>query len=114
MGLAQLKFAIAIVLSFSINNNFTANPQHMSTLDLRAYEIFKLKLGEKEAETVMEFFEARLEKKFAVKKEVLAMKGDFAQLRVEIKEQKSEIIKWMFIFWVGQIAATIGIILIKH
>ena len=33
-------------------------------------------------------------------------------LRTEMKEQKSELIKWMFIFWVGQIAATIGIILL--
>ena len=33
-------------------------------------------------------------------------------LRSEMKEQKSELIKWMFIFWVGQIAATVGIILL--
>ena len=33
-------------------------------------------------------------------------------LHTEMKELKSEMIKWMFIFWVGQIAATIGIILL--
>jgi hypothetical protein len=85
----------------------------MSTLDLRAYEVFKLKFGEKEAETVMEFIEARTEKKFTEKKDLLATKEDIAQLRIEIEEQKSDIIKWMFLFWIGQIAATIGIILIK-
>lgn len=33
-------------------------------------------------------------------------------LRAEMKEQKSELIKWMFVFWIGQIAAPIGIILL--
>ena len=27
-------------------------------------------------------------------------------LRAEMKEQKFDIIKWMFIFWIGQIMAT--------
>lgn len=36
-------------------------------------------------------------------KDVLATKEDLANV-------KSDIIKWMFIFWIGQIAVTLGII----
>ncbi len=40
----------------------------MSTLELRVYEIFKNKLGEKEAETVLEYFESKTEEKILLKK----------------------------------------------
>ncbi len=41
----------------------------MSTLDLKAYEIFRSKLGEKEAEIVIEYFESKANQKFVEKKE---------------------------------------------
>jgi len=37
------------------------------------------------------------------KTKILATKADLA-------ENKSELIKWMFIFWIGQVAATFGFI----
>jgi hypothetical protein len=40
----------------------------------------------------------------------LATKDDIATVRKEISKSKSETIKWMFIFWIGQLAATAGII----
>lgn len=40
------------------------------------------------------------------------LRTEMQSLRTEMKEMKSEMIKWMFIFWIGQIAATIGIILL--
>ena len=43
--------------------------------------------------------ESRLEVK------ILATKEDFANM-------KAEVIKWMFIFWVGQVVATFGFILL--
>jgi len=30
-----------------------------------------------------------------------------------LAETKADIIKWMFLFWIGQIAATVAIILLK-
>jgi len=43
----------------------------------------------------------------------LATKEDLANLRVkftrEIKDTKVDIIKWMFIFWIGQLASFIAI-----
>lgn len=40
---------------------------------------------------------------FNKEKDVLATKEDLANV-------KSDIIKWMFIFWIGQIAVTLGIV----
>jgi len=40
----------------------------------------------------------------------LMAKEDGAKLRVEIAESKAEIIKWMFLFWIGQAATTAALI----
>ncbi len=75
----------------------------MSTLELKAHEIFKNKLGEKEAETLIDYFNSKTDKKIAEKKDLFATKEDLANL-------KAEIIKWMFIFWIGQLGALVAII----
>lgn len=46
---------------------------------------------------------------FEVKKDVLATKVDIGRLDIKIAETKAEIIKWMFIFWIGQLASFIAI-----
>jgi hypothetical protein len=33
-----------------------------------------------------------------------------AELRSEMAELRAELLKWMFVFWVGNVAATIGIV----
>ncbi|MDQ6757035.1 MAG: hypothetical protein M3004_08865 [Bacteroidota bacterium] len=75
----------------------------MSTLDLKVYET---KLGEKEAETIIEYFEAKAESKYQEKKETLATKEDLSQAKVDL-------IKWMVGFWIVQMAAIIGLYLHK-
>lgn len=48
-----------------------------------------------------------MEEKFAEKKDILATKEDIFQLRVEMKEQKADILKWMIVlfapFYIGMI-----------
>ena len=39
------------------------------------------------------------------------LKADIADLRGRVEKSKSDTIKWMFLFWVGQIGAVLGIIL---
>ena len=38
------------------------------------------------------------------------IKTSIAELRTEMANFKAEIIKWMFLFWIGQIAATAAIV----
>ena len=82
----------------------------MSSLELEGYEILKNRFSEKEATKVIELFEAKAEEKFLQKKDVLATKEDIGIVRKEIAETKTDIIKWSFIFWIGQLAATAGIL----
>lgn len=90
----------------------------MSTLELQVYDIFKLKFGEAEAAKVLELFNSLTDGKVKsetnnfekiVNKDIEIAKQE---LRKEISETKSEIIKWMFIFWASQIAATVGFIML--
>ena len=67
----------------------------MSTLDLRVYEIFKSKLGEKEAETVIEYFETKTETKYQEKKDILLTKDDKVDLIDRINKAKLETIIWI-------------------
>jgi hypothetical protein len=49
-------------------------------------------------------------KNFDIEKNVLATKQDILDTLILMQNQKSDIIKWMFIFWIGQIAVTLGIV----
>ncbi len=89
----------------------TAN---ISSIDL--YNLLRERVGDQQAKALTDFVEQRVEHSFDSAKSALATKEDLLkmqmELRVEMKEQKSEMIKWMFLFWVGQIGATIGIVLV--
>ena len=78
----------------------------MSALELRVYEIFKNKLGEKEAETIIEYFEAKTEAKYQEKKDVLATKEDLSQTKVDL-------IKWIFGFFTALALMIVGLYLKK-
>lgn len=70
---------------------------------IEMYNILKGKIGENEAKALTEYVENKVEKSIEKEKDILATKIDLA-------ETKSDIVKWMFIFWIGQIAVTLGIV----
>ena len=41
-----------------------------------------------------------------------ALKEDIVDLRVNLAATKADLIKWMFVFWIGQVAVTFGFILL--
>jgi hypothetical protein len=82
----------------------------MSALELEVYEILKNRFSEKEAAKVIEYFELKAEQRIAEKKDVFMTKGDKVELVSRIDSSKSDTIKCMFIFWIGQLAATAGIV----
>ena len=84
----------------------------MKALELKAYEIFKNRFTEKEAEDLLNYFETKVNNVLEDKKDILAtkedvgvLKQDISKLEVKMAENKSEMIKWMFIFWATQLAA---------
>ena len=84
----------------------------ITTSDIQLFQILKLKMGEREAEALVTFVDNKIKENNEANLKVLATKEDIANLRVEMKEMKAEMIKWMFIFWVGQLAATFGLIMV--
>lgn len=80
----------------------------MSALELKAYEILKLKFSEQEASTIIEYFEKKAEEKIVDKKDIFLTKDDKIDLISQIKDSRNEMIKWMFIFWIGQIVVIVG------
>ncbi len=96
----------------------------MSTLELRAYEIFKNKLGEKEAEVVLEYFDSKSEEKYQQKKDVLLTKEDKieliskiesinTELNSKIESTKTDMIKWFFAFFITLALMIAGLYLKK-
>lgn len=90
----------------------------MSTLEFKVYEIFKSKFSEQEANHVLEYIETKADKRVEeqthvferiVNKDIEIAKQE---IRKEIADVKAEIIKWMFIFWVGQVAVTFGLMVL--
>ncbi len=60
-----------------------------------------LEIAEERFEKRLAQAEARLETKIAESKAEL--KAEIATTNIKIAESKAEVIKWMFIFWAGQI-----------
>ncbi|HBQ26696.1 MAG TPA: hypothetical protein DD791_09925 [Syntrophomonas sp.] len=57
-------------------------------------------------ETAADRFERRLaEFKGEVKEEI-------SEVKAQVSEVKADLIKWMFVFWIGQIAVITGIIMV--
>ena len=88
----------------------------MVVSEIRLFELLKNKIGNAEAEAFIEILENKVDKKFDTAKELLATKQDLAETNQKISETnqkisetKAELIKWMFIFWIGQLASFIAI-----
>jgi hypothetical protein len=98
----------------------------MSTVSIRLYDIFRknLKLQESDAKELVEVVQEVIQHKLVDKhehmeqrlhKDIQSLK-DYIDNRFATKEDlatnRVEMIKWMFIFWIGQVAATFGFILL--
>lgn len=70
---------------------------------LRVFETLRSVFDEKQAARIAEVVETALETSHAALLEEVATKKDLAGT-------KAEIIKWMFIFWIGQFASVVGVL----
>lgn len=84
----------------------------MQVSQFQLFQILREKVGDEQAKTLAEYVETKIEKQFDLKKDVLATKHDIAELKLEMANHKSEMIKWMFLFWIGQVLVMISIIVL--
>jgi len=61
---------------------------------------------------ILQFVEEKFERRLS--EEIAGVRGELAKeiasVRGELANVRADLIKWMFIFWVGQIGAIIGIL----
>ena len=85
----------------------------LNVTSLQLFQILKEKLGEKEAEALVGFVDAKLKENNENNLKILATKEDLAKLEgkldTKISEVKVEIIKWLFGFFVVMMLAIIGL-----
>jgi uncharacterized protein YjdB len=81
----------------------------------RLYKLLSDKLGNDTTEAMFKYIDNKTERSVEATIKTLATKDDIANVRKEIGEAKADTIKWMFIFWIGQVCAmlTIAVLLIK-
>ncbi|HEY8782874.1 MAG TPA: hypothetical protein VIM16_14715 [Mucilaginibacter sp.] len=98
----------------------------------RLYKLLSEKLGNDTTEAMFKYIDNKTERSVEATIKTLATKDDIANLRKEISndltkvrneiadvrydlrkdigESKADNIKWMFIFWIGQVGATLAIV----
>ena len=71
------------------------------------------------AETFTSYIEEKVKEEFidnskilTTKEDIDLLKEDISNVRELVANTKSEISKWLFIFWIGQVAFTFGFILL--
>jgi len=82
----------------------------VTTIDL--YNILRSKIGESEAKTLVEFVEQKVQNQLKEDMNSFATKEDVHLLELKIEKVRSDLIKWMFIFWIGQVSVTIALIML--
>jgi hypothetical protein len=78
----------------------------------RLYQLLSDKLGNDTTEAMFKYIDNKTERSVENTIQTLATKDDLSIVRKEIGESKVDVIKWMFIFWVGQFSGTIAIIML--
>jgi glycine cleavage system protein P-like pyridoxal-binding family len=77
----------------------------MVVSEIQLYEALAENLGKEKAKALTEYIEAKVEKKVSDEKTSIV-----SEIEAKISESKAEMIKWMFIFWVGTIGVLSAII----
>src|SRR5580704_12492137 len=73
----------------------------------RLYKLLSDKLGNDTTEAMFKYIDNKTERSVEATIKTLATKEDISTVRKEIADS----VKWMFIFWIGQVGATMAIIL---
>jgi hypothetical protein len=92
----------------------------IATTDIQLFQILRQKIGEQEAEALVTFVDAKLKeaneqnlKVLATKEDIATTKEDIASLRAELKidiaNSKTDMLKWFFAFFITLALMIIGL-----
>lgn len=113
----SLWYCMIVIAFVTLLNYSRSSFSNMSIISLtKLYDLLSAKVGKETAENLTSYIENKIKIEFQDNLNVLATREDLALLKGELKNDISnsrvETIKWMFIFWVGQVVATFGFILL--
>jgi cell wall assembly regulator SMI1 len=77
----------------------------------RLYKLLSDKLGSDTTEAIFKYIDNKTERSVEATIKTLATKEDIAKVKYDLSKEISNSVKWMFIFWIGQVAATLAIVL---
>jgi hypothetical protein len=78
----------------------------------RLYKLLTEKLGNDTAEAMFKYIDNKTERSVEATIKTLATKDDLAKVNIDLSQKINDSVKWMFIFWIGQVGATLAIILL--
>ena len=81
----------------------------INTTDIQLFQILKQRLGEQEAEALVSFVDSKIKESNENNLKIVATKEYIARLEIKLAENKSDIIKWVFSFFVAIMLAIIGL-----
>ncbi len=82
----------------------------MSVISLtKLYDLLSDKIGKESAENLTNFIENKIKEELENRSQILATKDDISNVEKKIIESKTEMIKWMFAFWVTIVLMFIGL-----
>ncbi|WP_426668619.1 hypothetical protein ACPPVU_20590 [Mucilaginibacter sp. McL0603] len=77
----------------------------------RLYKLLSDKLGSDTTEAIFKYIDNKTERSVEATIKTLATKDDLAKVKYDLSKEISNSVKWMFIFWIGQVGATLAIVL---
>lgn len=95
--------------------NFVLPKDKMSSISVtKLYELLVPKLGRETAENLTRYMEEKMKGSYNDITQKIAMKADLEifATKADLANTKTDMIKWMFAFWIGQIVTTFGFILL--
>ena len=78
----------------------------------RLYTLLSNKLGNDTTEAMFKYIDNKTERSVEATIKTLATKDDLAKVKYDLSKEISNSVKWMFIFWVGQIGAIGGVVML--
>jgi len=74
------------------------------------YKLLTEKLGNDTTEAMFKYIDNKTERSVEATIKTLATKDDIAKVNLDLSNRMSDMIKWMFIWGVGQVGATLAIV----
>ena len=75
----------------------------------RLYKLLSDKLGSDTTEAMFKYIDNKTERSVEATIKTLATKDDLAKVKYDLSKDISNSVKWMFIFWIGQVGAMLAI-----